>query len=100
SGGPVRLGQEIQCWAGRARAPVSPFQADGARLSRVVQAGGDAVHGGADGVVESWDQRGIEGRYRSAGALAAQQVDLNQAQWIDIRVAQTHGSEEDRIFFQ
>jgi hypothetical protein len=27
------------------------------RLSRVVQAGGDAVHGGADGVVERWSER-------------------------------------------
>ena len=37
---------------------------------------------------------------RGAGAFAAQQIDLNQAQRIDIRVAQAHGSEEYGIRFQ
>src|SRR5260370_39436050 len=87
-------------WEGRARTPVSPIRIARARLSRVVEAGGYAVHGGSDGVVESRDQRGIEGRFGSAGALTAQQVHLNQAERIDIRVAQTHGTEEDRIRFK
>src|ERR1700675_1328924 len=65
-------------------------------LPGIVQAGGDAVHGGSDGVIES----GIERRIGSACALAAQQIDLNQAERIDIRVAQTHGSQDDGILFQ
>ncbi len=61
---------------------------DRASLSGIVQAGGDAVHSGADGVVE----RRIGRRIHGVLALAAQQIDLNQAERIDIRVAQAHGS--------
>src|SRR6267143_5571331 len=39
---------------GRGR-PSLHFGHTRAHLSRVVQAGGDAVHGGADRIVESWD---------------------------------------------
>jgi hypothetical protein len=61
-------------------------------LSRVVQAGGDAVHGGADGVVE----RGVG----CAGPLAAQQVDLDQAERVDVWVAQAYGPGEDGVVLQ
>src|SRR5713226_9040545 len=81
---------------GRAGAPVSPRCGDWGRRSGIVQAGSDAVHGGSDGVIES----GIERRIGSACAFAAQQIDLNQAERIDIGVAQTNGSEEDRIRFE
>jgi len=61
-------------------------------LSGVVEAGGYAVHGGADGVVKRW--------VRNSSALAAQQVDLNQAERIDVGIAQAHGSEQDGILLQ
>ena len=61
-------------------------------LPRIVQARSDAIHGGADGVVKRWVGR--------AGAFAAEQVDLDQAERINIRVAQADRSEEDRILFQ
>ena len=40
-------------------------------LSRIVQAGGDAVHGGTDSVGEGW--------VGACGTLAAEEIDLNQA---------------------
>ena len=65
------------------------------RLSRVVQTGGDAVHGGADSVVESRMDNGI-----CSGTFAAQQVDLDQAERIDIGVAEADGAGEDGVFLQ
>src|ERR1700758_2100564 len=97
---PLNGARNKKFWEGRARTPVSPFWKTPARLSRVVEAGGYAVHGGADGVVKGWDQGAIEGRSGGARALTAQQVDLNQAERIDVRVAQTHGSEENGICFE
>ena len=73
---------------------------DRASLSGIVQAGGDAVHSGADGVVERRIGRRIQRHIRLARAFAAQQIDLNQAERIDVRVTQTHGSEEDGIRFE
>src|SRR5258705_181182 len=53
-------------------------------LPCVVQARGDAVHGGADGVVQRW--------IGDARPFAAEQVDLNQAERINVRVAKAHGA--------
>src|ERR1700681_347144 len=90
--------RKLNSWwrEGRARRPVSPLRGEGARLSGIVQTGSDAVHGGADRIIES----GIERRIGRACTLAAQQIDLNQAERIDIRVAQAHGSQDDGILFQ
>ena len=60
-----------------------------------MQAGGDTVHCGTQGIVEGWIGRSI-----CAGAFAAQQIDLDQAQRIDIGVAQANGAGEDGIFLQ
>src|SRR5580700_6457627 len=80
----------------RPRGPVCPLRGEGVRLSGIVQAGSDAVHGGADSIIES----GIERRIARACTLTAQQIDLNQAERIDIWVAQAHGSKDYGILFQ
>src|SRR5262245_59853396 len=61
-------------------------------LSGVVQARGDAVYGHADCIVDGW----IVG----AVSFASQQIHLDEAQWINIRVSQAHRTREDPIFLQ
>src|SRR4029077_6330045 len=75
SGRRVKL-LKLNSWGREGRA----LRGEGARLSGIVQAGSDAVHGGADSIIES----GIERRIGRARTLAAQQIDLNQAERIDI----------------
>src|SRR5271168_3857712 len=64
-------------------------------LARVVQAGGYAIHGRSDSVVQS----GVDGRICD-GALAAQQIDLDETERIDVVVAHVYGTQDYRILFQ
>src|SRR5579883_251875 len=62
------------------------------RLPGVVQSGGDAIHSSADGVVE--------GIPFFAGAFAAQQVNLDEAHGIHVRIAQANGAIQQRVTFE